>query len=454
LRDSVLKNSHVLSITVAFLIVLASLIFVTEGDTENTVLVTVFDESGFPPAGSSGAEKLSQVPVNVTMLDGSIVASGITDNTGSLQLTLSLGTYDFEFGGVFAGVVGTSYKMPIGKRTTRATIDGTNTVELYAFAVTYHNYSAGGPYELNYVDLNRDTSDHETVVRVKPGQQVNAEFSWWELETVNVPVWYVSIFGSWSATSALERLGSGVASPSSHNLNTLPLSFMAPETPGTYEVRLVGVLDYDWPNSFYTADHYQPSQGRDTGISVISKEIDGPYGIGTIIVRAPMPQNAPPSASFYVSPTTAKSGQQVQFYDTSTDTDGIIVSWYWEFGDGSTSVSQDPSHTYSNAGTYTIRLEVTDNNGTTNIIAKTMDIVAEPVQLWVYRLFAVAIGTSIAGIAIGIGLSKRSQQPRLGGPGLSRLHAGLVMGSSFSHVFRRLCWEWAWPNGSLLFLHS
>ncbi|MEL4304548.1 PGF-pre-PGF domain-containing protein [Methanococcoides sp. LMO-2] len=43
-----------------------------------------------------------------------------------------------------------------------------------------------------------------------------------------------------------------------------------------------------------------------------------------------------------------------------------MASYYWEFGDGKTSTLEDPSNTYSSAGTYTANLTVTDNDGATN----------------------------------------------------------------------------------------
>ncbi|MEK9723025.1 MAG: PKD domain-containing protein [Rhodospirillaceae bacterium] len=45
----------------------------------------------------------------------------------------------------------------------------------------------------------------------------------------------------------------------------------------------------------------------------------------------------------------------INFYDTSSDAD----SWAWTFGDGTTSTSQNPSHTYNSDGTYSVSLTVT-----------------------------------------------------------------------------------------------
>ena len=71
--------------------------------------------------------------------------------------------------------------------------------------------------------------------------------------------------------------------------------------------------------------------------------------------------NTPPTANF----TFRTSELTATFTDASTDSDGSVVSWSWNFGDGSTSFVQNPSHTYTAAGTYTVSLTVTDDDGAT-----------------------------------------------------------------------------------------
>ena len=69
--------------------------------------------------------------------------------------------------------------------------------------------------------------------------------------------------------------------------------------------------------------------------------------------------NQPPVAGFGFIP----SGLGVSFTDTSSDPDGSVVGWQWDFGDSNTSTSQSPTHTYATAGTYTVSLTATDNDG-------------------------------------------------------------------------------------------
>jgi PKD repeat protein len=53
----------------------------------------------------------------------------------------------------------------------------------------------------------------------------------------------------------------------------------------------------------------------------------------------------------------------------STDSDGSIASYAWDFGDGQSGTGAKPSHTYSAAGTYTVKLTVTDNDGATDSVS-------------------------------------------------------------------------------------
>lgn len=80
--------------------------------------------------------------------------------------------------------------------------------------------------------------------------------------------------------------------------------------------------------------------------------------------------NVAPVANF----TSTANAFVVQFTDASTDSDGSIASRAWNFGDGTSSTVTSPSKTYAAAGTYTVTLTVTDNEGLTNTKSATVTV--------------------------------------------------------------------------------
>ncbi|AKB29105.1 cell surface protein [Methanosarcina siciliae T4/M] len=65
-------------------------------------------------------------------------------------------------------------------------------------------------------------------------------------------------------------------------------------------------------------------------------------------------------ANFTASVTSGNAPLNVEFTDTST---GTPTSWAWDFGDGKNSTEQNPTHTYTAEGTYTVKLTVSNSLG-------------------------------------------------------------------------------------------
>jgi len=102
------------------------------------------------------------------------------------------------------------------------------------------------------------------------------------------------------------------------------------------------------------------------------------YGVWKTDLSTVTVLNKIPIASFSYSPDKPTVKDTVNFDDSSEDPDGSITSWHWEFGDGSTSVEPNPAYKYTNKGDYTIKLTVTDDEGSRKTITHILTIINLP----------------------------------------------------------------------------
>lgn len=85
--------------------------------------------------------------------------------------------------------------------------------------------------------------------------------------------------------------------------------------------------------------------------------------------------NKPPQAAFTTTPDTGTAPLTVVFdASNSSDADGIIQAYTWDFGDGDISSGQVVSHTFTTAGTFTATLLVVDDRGAADVSSTTINV--------------------------------------------------------------------------------
>ncbi len=99
-----------------------------------------------------------------------------------------------------------------------------------------------------------------------------------------------------------------------------------------------------------------------SGAHTVSLTVSNAYGSDTLTRSSYVAVDViPPVAEFSGQPTSGASPLVVDFSDESTE--GVATSWQWNFGDGSSSSLQDPTHIYTVAGTYSVSLVVSNAYG-------------------------------------------------------------------------------------------
>ena len=110
-----------------------------------------------------------------------------------------------------------------------------------------------------------------------------------------------------------------------------------------------------------------------TGTYSVTLTVTSPQGasveqkVNYITVKEPP---VPPTASFTNAPTSGNTPLTAQFRDESIPGSSKITGWAWSFGDGATSTEQNPNHTYTKAGNFTVALRVTTADGSNTATRK------------------------------------------------------------------------------------
>ena len=116
-------------------------------------------------------------------------------------------------------------------------------------------------------------------------------------------------------------------------------------------------------------------QYTNNGIYTVTLTVKDDDGDSNSTMREINILNIPPTPIFTINPSNPSTNDTINFIDSSRDDDGIIVSWFWDFDDGTTSNEISPTHRFNEGKNYKIYLTVVDDDGDSNTIRKDVIVV-------------------------------------------------------------------------------
>ncbi|WP_371373104.1 family 16 glycosylhydrolase [Thalassotalea aquiviva] len=159
------------------------------------------------------------------------------------------------------------------------------------------------------------------------------------------------------------------------------------------------------------------------------------------------PVNTPPTAAFNNNCTDLNCSFNAT---ASSDSDGNIVSYAWDFGDGNTATGESVNHTFSSANTYTVSLTVTDNQGATDTIEQQVVVTSGGTEDAVSSVVSsVVTGTEGAGRGKKSGTATVTLLDNLGAP-----IAGAQISGNFSGTWNESAQAVTDANGVAVFATS
>jgi len=140
------------------------------------------------------------------------------------------------------------------------------------------------------------------------------------------------------------------------------------------------ITSYDWDFGDGTSafgeqvTHTFSQDGTYIVILTVSND-EGEMATARQTITVGTSSNEPPQAAFSATPETGTAPLAVVFdAASSSDVDGIIQAYTWDFGDGDISSGQVVNHTFTSSGTFTVTLLVVDNRGAADVTSTIINV--------------------------------------------------------------------------------
>jgi gliding motility-associated-like protein len=221
------------------------------------------------------------------------------------------------------------------------------------------------PFAVQFTDLTAgatswlwDFGDGNTSTLQNPGHQYNVFGNY----TVSLTVTTVA-----GCSNTLVKTGYIIIQPVSISLNVpaggcIPFTYTPQATIQTVDP----VVSYQWnlgePGAIFNVQNPPPYTYTSAGNFTISLTVTTVSGCTqTLSVPGGVLTGTPPSVNFSASPLNACASDTILFTNSSVTTPGAQVIWLWNFGDGGASNVQNPQHVFTDTGSITVTLIVSNN---------------------------------------------------------------------------------------------
>lgn len=129
-----------------------------------------------------------------------------------------------------------------------------------------------------------------------------------------------------------------------------------------------GIISWNWDFGDGNGSTIQNPKHSyaDNGLYNVTLTVSDIFGLTDSYTRVIPVRNVPPTCNFVFSPSQPTDIQTVFFQDDSTDNDGSIINWNWDFGENNTYYTDNVTFQFPDNGTYHVLLIVTDDDGATS----------------------------------------------------------------------------------------
>jgi PKD repeat protein len=323
-----------------------------------TITVYATPSAAFTASTSSG---IAPLPVAFTdKSTGSVTGWSWNFGDGVGTSTLQNPTYTYQNGGIYT--VTLTVTGPVGSSTK------TQTVTVYATPVAAFTASTNSGLASLPVSFTDQSTPSGSITKWswnfgdgKTSTSENPSHTYTKAGNYTVSLTVTGPGGTSTATQTI-----AVYTAPKANFKASVKSGTAPLTVQFTDESTGGITGWSWDfGDGQTSTDQNPSHAYTAaGTYTVTLTVTNPGGPSKKTMSNYITVYAPANAAFTATPAIGLAPLAVSFTDQST---GTISKWKWSFGDGKTSTSQNPTHTYSKGGLYSVTLTVSGHGGTSTL---------------------------------------------------------------------------------------